>query len=180
MPKLFVVTVNGVDGCHAGILGRRVIFTGAFLVPIEDAAHEGRDQSGARYSARHSLREREEQRHVTVDAFLLQNFGGANAFPRRGDLDEDAFARNAVLSVEVDKLVRVDQERRGVERIFGSRLGRNAAGHDLRNLSTKQHQQVIDDLSRQIVTADLEFLAIGERSFDERFVLVHLGRFKNQ
>ena len=46
--------------------------------------------------------------------------------------------------------------------------------------NAQQHQQVIDDLSRQIVTADLEFLAIGERSFDERFVLVHLGRLKNQ
>lgn len=41
------------------------------LVPVQDAADEGRDQSDLGLGAGHGLSEREQQRHVAVDAVLL-------------------------------------------------------------------------------------------------------------
>jgi hypothetical protein len=34
----------------------------------------------------------EQQRQVAVNALTLEHLGGADAFPRRGDLDQDALA----------------------------------------------------------------------------------------
>jgi hypothetical protein len=41
----------------------------------------------------------EEQRQVAVDAFLLQDLGGLDAFPGGGDLDQHALAADAGLVV---------------------------------------------------------------------------------
>jgi len=40
----------------------------------------------------------EEQREIAVDAFLLQHFSGANAFPGGGDFDQDAVAPDTAWS----------------------------------------------------------------------------------
>ena len=77
---------------HAGIVGAVVILAGVFLVPVENAAHEGRDERDAGIGGGDGLVHAEQQRQVAVDAFLLEHFGGANAFPGGGDLDEDVVA----------------------------------------------------------------------------------------
>jgi hypothetical protein len=64
-------------------------------VPVEDAADEGRDQEHARFRARDRLREREQQGEIAVDAFALELPRGADPFPRRRDLDQQAFAADA-------------------------------------------------------------------------------------
>lgn len=59
-------------------------------------ADEGRDEGDARLSARDGLPEAEEEREVAVDAVLLLELArGLDAPPGRGDLDEDALARDA-------------------------------------------------------------------------------------
>ena len=62
------------------------------LVPVEDAAHERRDELDAGLGAGHRLGEGEEQREVAVDALLLEFGGGLDALPGGGDLDQDALA----------------------------------------------------------------------------------------
>ena len=83
------------DGDDAGIVGALVVLAGVFLVPVEDAADEGRDERDAGLGCGDGLVQAEEQRQVAVDAFLLQHFGGADALPGGGDLDEDAVAADA-------------------------------------------------------------------------------------
>ncbi len=41
------VVVNLGDGLHAGVVGALVVLAGVLLVPVEDAADEGRDQRDA-------------------------------------------------------------------------------------------------------------------------------------
>jgi hypothetical protein len=84
---------------HAGVLGALEVLAGVFLVPVEDAADEGRNEGDAGLGRRDGLVQAEEQRQVAVDAFLLQDFGGADALPGGGDLDEDAVAADAGLVV---------------------------------------------------------------------------------
>ena len=66
-------------------------------MPIEDAADEGRDQVGTGLGGRRRLRQREDERQIDVDGFLLKDRGGLNTLPGRGDLDEHALAGNAAL-----------------------------------------------------------------------------------
>ncbi len=56
------------------------------------------------FGAGDGLMHTKQQRHVAVDAFLLQDLGGADAFPGGGELDEDALAGDAGLIVEGDDL----------------------------------------------------------------------------
>ena len=93
--ELFVIGVNLLHRNHARIFGRREILFLLRLIPIHDAADERRDELHLGLGASDGLRQREEQGQIAVDAFLLEDFRGADAFPRGGDLDEDAFARDA-------------------------------------------------------------------------------------
>ena len=61
------------------------------------------------------MREREEQREIAIDAFALENFRRADAFPCRGDLDEDAFARDAVVFIKCDEPPAFGDQRIGVK-----------------------------------------------------------------
>ena len=78
---------------HARILApARSLLAGRLLVPVEDAADEGRDERHLRLGAGDRLVQAEEQREVAVDALLLEDLGGADAFPGRRELDQDALA----------------------------------------------------------------------------------------
>jgi len=66
------------------------------------------------------LRQREEQRQIAVDAFALQDFAGADAFPGARDLDEDALAPDAALFIERDEAAALVNKRLGVEDRFAS------------------------------------------------------------
>ena len=57
-----------------------------------------------------------------MDAFLLKKFGCPNALPRTGDLDQDAFARDALLSIQRDELAGRGDSIRGIEAQSGSDL----------------------------------------------------------
>ena len=87
-----------VDRLHAGIVGGRDLRAAFLLVVVVDAADERRNQRHARFGARHGLRKAEQQRHVAVNALALELTGGADAFPRAADLDQDALAGDARLA----------------------------------------------------------------------------------
>ena len=76
-----------------------VVLAGVLLVPVEDASDEGRNERDAGVGRRDGLVQAEEQRKVAVDAFLLKDFGGADALPGGGDLDQDAVAADARMVV---------------------------------------------------------------------------------
>ena len=85
----------------ARVFGRRDVLDAALLeIPVVDPADERRDQRDARLGAGDGLGKAEEQRQVAVDALFLEPLGGADAFPGRGDLDQDALAIDAVGLVE--------------------------------------------------------------------------------
>ena len=72
-----------------------------------------------------------------MDAFAFEDFRRADAFPRRGDFDQDAFAPDAVLFVKFDELVRLGDERLGVERKIRVGLGRDPARNNLQNFQSR-------------------------------------------
>ena len=79
----------------AGIVGAGVVLAGVLLVPVEDAADEGRDQRDLGLGAGDGLVQAEEQGQVAVDAFLFELLGGLDALPGGGELDEHALVADA-------------------------------------------------------------------------------------
>ena len=83
------------------------------------------------------LMETEEQRHVAVDALLLEDLGGLDAFPGGGELDENAIAGDAGLVVQGDDGARLGDGLVDVVGEAGVDLGGDAAGDDVENLATE-------------------------------------------
>jgi hypothetical protein len=131
---VLVVVVDLRHGLHAGIFRRAEILAGALLEPIENAADEGGDELDAALGAGSGLGEAEEKGEVAVDAFLLQHFGGFDAFPGGGDLDEHAVATDAGFFVEGHDLAGLGDSGGGVEGQAGVDLGGDAAGDDFKDL----------------------------------------------
>ena len=126
------------------------------------------------------MRQREEQRHVAIDAFFLQNFGGADAFPGRSDLYEDALASDAVLLVKGNKAAGLGDETLGIEGEAGVGLGRDASGNNLQNLLAELDQQVVHNLGDKRFAAEGRFPPIGNRPLDEAFVAGHLSGLQDE
>lgn len=100
--KLLVVVEDALDAGDAGVLLLAVLLLGGGLVPVEDAADEGRDEEGVGLGGGDGLRQREHQRQVAIDAVVaLQDLGRLDAFPRGGDLDQDAIFGDAELLVQL-------------------------------------------------------------------------------
>ena len=95
------------DGFYPGIIGTNKIFSGVFLVPVENAANERRDEFNTAFCAGDRLSERKQEREVAVDALFLELFGGFDAFPGGSDFDQDPFAANACLFIKVDDVFRL-------------------------------------------------------------------------
>lgn len=99
---LLVVVEDVLYALDTGVLGRAVLLLGRRLVPVKNAADERRDEVSTSLSSADSLDEREHEGQVAVDAVLrLEDLGGLDALPCRGDLDEDALLGNADLLVEL-------------------------------------------------------------------------------
>ena len=119
-------------------------------MPVEDAADEGRDQEDAGLGAGDGLREREQQRQVAVDAFVLQQLGGADAFPGRGDLDQDALAADAGSVVELRSAGAPWRSSPRCRRRVGIDFGRDAAGHDLEDFAADRHRQPVAGIAARL------------------------------
>ena len=130
--------------------------------------------------ARNGLRQREQQRHVAIDALALEDFRRAHAFPRRRDFDEDALAPDAVRLVKLDEPVRLVDQAVGVKREIGVRFGRNAARHDFQNLDAEQHQQIVHDAPQQFFPAGAGFFVFSHRLVHEEPVFRHLRGLEDE
>jgi len=64
-----------------------------------------------------------------VNAFALQHFGGADAFPGGSDLDQHMLVAHARFVVETDQLARLGQRGGGIERETRIDFGRDAPGN---------------------------------------------------
>ena len=84
-----------------------------------------------------------------MDAFLFERFRRLDAFPSRGDFDEDSVAGMAFFFVSGDELVCLGDGRGGVEGEPGIDLGGDAAGDDLEDFQTEQNQDAVEDRLRQ-------------------------------
>ena len=143
--EFLVVVVDRADRLDAGILLALIVLAGGCLVPVEDAADEGRDELHAGFGAGNGLGEGEQQGEVAVDAFLFEHFGGLDAFPGGGDLDEDAVAGVAFLFVGGDELARLGDGALGVERKAGVHFGGDAAGDDLEDFQAEEDQDAVEN-----------------------------------
>ncbi len=149
-------------------------------MPVEDAPDEGRDQEGAGIGARCGLHQREQQGQVAVDAFLLQHFGSADAFPGRGDLDQDALAPDAALLIGFDEGARLVERRRGVEGEIGIDLGGDPAGDDGGQLGTEVQRQPVAYRLGDVLQAAALLLAPHDGLVDQRGISGLLGGFQQQ
>jgi hypothetical protein len=99
---LLVVVEDVLDGLDTGVLRGGVVALVGSLVPVENAAHEGGDQEGTGLGGGNGLDQGEEKGQVAVDAVLgLQDVGGLDTLPGRGDLDEDTVLGDAVVGVQL-------------------------------------------------------------------------------
>ena len=88
---VFLVVVEDLlHGLDAWVFVCLIVFLGVGLIPVKNAANEGRDQEGTGFSSGNSLDEGEHEGQVAVDAmFRLKDLGGSDTFPCRGELDQD-------------------------------------------------------------------------------------------
>ena len=135
--EFLVVVVDGGDGLDSGVVGAGVVLAGVLLVPVEDAADEGRDERDLGLGAGDGLMQAEEQGEVAVDSLALEDLGGADSLPCGGDLDEDSLAADAGLVVLRDDLARLGDGLAGVVGEAGVNLGGDAAGDDGEDLATE-------------------------------------------
>ena len=180
MTEFFVIGINGAHGLDAGVLGRREIFAGALLIPVQNPAHEGRDQFGFGLGAGDGLRQGEEQRHIAIDSFALKDFGGANAFPRGSDFNQDPLARNAVLRVERDKPARLFDQTGCIKGQPGVGLSGDTARNQLENLHAEEDQEQIHDIFRHGLFVEIGFSGLSERVVHDIFIFRHLGSLENE
>jgi len=131
IPVISSVAADGEGQAHninADTVAGVALAAGALLVPVEDATDEGGDQGHPGFGGSDRLGKAEEQRQVAVNALLLQDLGGFDAFPGGGDLDEDAIAADAGLAIEADQLAGFGDRGFGVKAQAGIDLGGDAAG----------------------------------------------------
>src|SRR5262249_16075477 len=148
------VVVNVGRGCDAGVLVWWNFGSAALLlVPVVNPADEWRDQSHAGFGARNRLGEAEEQGQVAVDALPLQALGGANPFPRAGQLDENAVTADAFLLIKRDELKGLGDAALGIEAQASGNFGGYAAGDHLQNLAPEQDKEPVDKLPGDFLDA---------------------------
>jgi hypothetical protein len=178
--EVLEVIVDGGHRDHARVfLGRVAVAARRLLEPVEDATDERRDERDLGLGAGDGLVETEEEREVAVNALLLEDLGGADALPRRRELDEDPLPPDAQLLVLAHEEPRLGDARVGVERESGVHLGRDAAGNDLQDPRAELDGQPVDGKLHGIVAAcPLSRLLTGplEGGVDDVGVLGLLGR----
>jgi hypothetical protein len=78
-----------------------------------------------------------------VDALVLQDARGLDAFPGRGDLDEHTLAADAGGFVQPDQAVRTRHIGRSIKAQAGIDFGRDTARYHLQDLPPEAHQHLI-------------------------------------
>lgn len=117
--KLLVVVEDGLDGGDTGVLLLGVILLGAGLEPVKDAADEGGDEESTGLGGGDGLGQGEHEGQVAVDAVVtLEDLGGLDALPGRGDLDQDTLLGDTLLLVKLH----VAEREKMVSFIFASHL----------------------------------------------------------
>ena len=97
--ELLVVVKDGLDGLDTG-----VVLLGGGLVPVKDTTNEGGDEESASLGGSNGLDGGEEESEVAVDVVVaLQNLGGLDTLPRRGDLDQDTVLGDTLLLVQLKR-----------------------------------------------------------------------------
>ena len=108
--ELLVVVEDALHALDTGVLRGSILLLVCSLVPVENAADEGRDEESTGLSGTDGLGQGEEESQVAVDAVLrLQDLGGLDTLPCRGELDEDAGLVDALLLVKLHIRTRYDQ-----------------------------------------------------------------------
>jgi hypothetical protein len=93
---LLVVVEDALDAGNTRVVLLGVLLLGGGLVPVEDTADERGDEEGTGLSGSDGLDEGEHEGQVAVDAVVaLQNLGGLDTLPCRGDLDENCLTVSA-------------------------------------------------------------------------------------
>lgn len=88
---LLVVVEDGLDAGHSWVLLLGVLLLVGSLEPIQDAADEGGDEEGVGLGGGDGLGKGEHEGQVAVDAvLLLEDLGGLDTLPGRGNLDQNA------------------------------------------------------------------------------------------
>ncbi|CCK05286.1 hypothetical protein BN128_3315 [Cronobacter sakazakii 696] len=178
---LFVVLVDFRHRHHARIFLRRVFFlVGVRFVPVEDTAHKRGDQIHARFSTGTRLREGEQQRQVTVDAFFFQLLRRADALPGGSQFDQDAIVADAGVVVEFDQALGFGDAAFGVIGQTRVHFGRDTARDKLQDFQTDIHCQFVGgvhDLLRAV--AALAFRP-GHRIVNQFTVFRDLRSVKDQ
>ncbi len=167
-------SIDAHDRRNPGIvLERNVVDLARLLVPVVDAADEGRDERDAGLGAGDGLGEGKQQGQVAVDALFLEPLGGADALPGAGDLDQDALRANPGLGVEGDQLFGLDHGRLGVEGKSGVDLGRYPPGDVFKDFAPEADEKLVDHRLR--IGAGL-----GQGGVDQRAVARVLRRGEEQ
>ncbi len=177
--EVLVVLVDGAHGTHAGVVGAGhgglvPLGAGLLLVPVVDAAHEGRDQLHLGLSAGHGLAEREQQREVGVNAAQLQLARRLDAFPGGGDLDEHAVDVHAFGLVQLDQALGTCHGGRGIEGQARIDFSGDTARNGVQDLAAEAHQHAVHDL------VEAAALVLGHGGTHQRCVLGLLHRLEDE
>src|SRR5262249_5531392 len=122
------------------------------------------------------LGEAEEEGHVAVDAILLQDAGGLDAFPGGGELDEDALASDAVFGVGVDEEAAFGDEGVRVKGKFGAGFGGDAMGHGFEDLEA----EINEDQTQRVGSGEAGLPGVGDGFGDDGFIFRVGGGFENE
>ncbi len=154
--EFLVVVVDRGDGLDAGVVGAVVVAVGlVLLVPVENAAYEGRDEGGLGFGGGDGLVDAEEEGHVAVDALFFEDLGGLDALPCGGELDEDAVAGDAGLVVHGDDVAGLRDGLFGVVGEAGVDLGGDAAGDDVEDLEAEGYVEMLEGLLGEVCSEAL-------------------------
>lgn len=144
---LLVVVENALDRVHTRVLSGSVGLASGSLVPVQNAADKGRNQSGLGLGSSNGLNEREEQGKVDVNAVLsFELAGGLDTLVSGGNLDEDTVLADSLLLVELDNLESLSNGALLVKGESGIDLGRDTSGDNLENLGAKLDKQKVEGL----------------------------------
>ena len=152
VPMGLKVVVDSGNGLHAGVIGG--VFNNEVdigVVPISDAANEGRDEEYSRVSTSTGLLEAEDQRGVAVDVALLQRFRRANAFPGRRHLNQYTVAAYTCVVIKPDQLLGFGNGRLGVKRQTRVNFRADDARDHLIDLCSDTHGEAVDLIRNPIL-----------------------------
>ena len=104
---LLVVVVDLADRLNTRVLLILVGGSGlVLLVPVQNTANEGRDESDTSLGTSNSLAETEQESEIAVDPIVTLEFTGSlDTLPGGSDLDENAFLGDANRLVELDQVL---------------------------------------------------------------------------